>query len=182
MWDLTGNELNCWEGHLTLKISDLQLTCDGKKIISRGIETAILLLNIESQEEKWIVEDQSITSFSISDDEKFLLVDLLNGEIDLFAIDGDDIKFISKYRGHKRSRFIVRSCFGGFEQSFIASGSEDSQVYIWHRSSGDLVQVLPGHSGTVNCVSWNPVNHHMLATASDDRTIRIWGLNSANIR
>ncbi|KAL5542985.1 hypothetical protein UlMin_010695 [Ulmus minor] len=175
LWDLTGRELQCWKGQQTLKISDMAITDDGKKIISICKETAILLLDREANFERLIEEEDLITSFSLSKDNKFLLVNLMNQEIHLWDIEGD-IKVVAKYKGHKRARFVIRSCFGGFEQAFVASGSEDSQVYIWHRDSGELIMALPGHSGAVNCVSWSPTNLHMLASASDDRTIRIWGL------
>ncbi|KAF8390946.1 hypothetical protein HHK36_023246 [Tetracentron sinense] len=181
MWDLNGKELECWKGQRTLKISDMAVTNDGKQIISMCRETAILLLDREAKSEKMIEEEHTITSFSLSRDNKFLLVNLLNQEIHLWSIEGDP-KLVAKYKGHKHSRFIIRSCFGGFAQAFIASGSEDSQVYIWHRGTRELVEALPGHSGAVNCVSWNPVNPHMLASASDDRTIRIWGLNEVNLK
>ncbi|KAG4128215.1 hypothetical protein ERO13_D09G007400v2 [Gossypium hirsutum] len=181
MWELDGKELECWKGQRTLKISDLEITGDGKQIISICRETAILLLDREAKVERFIEEDQTITSFSLSRDSRFLLINLLNQEIHLWNIEGDP-KLVSKYRGHKRTRFIIRSCFGGLEQAFIASGSEDSLVYIWHRGTGELIETLPGHSGAVNCVSWNPANPHMLASASDDRTIRIWGLNNLSTK
>ncbi|XVE86213.1 hypothetical protein DITRI_Ditri18aG0017800 [Diplodiscus trichospermus] len=181
MWELDGKELECWKGQRTLKISDLEITSDGKWIISICRDTAILLLDREAKVERLIEEDQTITSFSLSRDNRFLLVNLLNQEIHLWNIERD-LKLVSKYKGHKRTRFIIRSCFGGLEQAFIASGSEDSLVYIWHRATGELIEALPGHSGAVNCVTWNPTNHHMLASASDDRTIRIWGLNNLSAK
>ncbi|CAL0315861.1 unnamed protein product [Lupinus luteus] len=180
MWELDGNEVESWKGQKTQKISDLEITGDGE-IISICKDNAVLLLNRETKDERFIDEYQTITSFSLSKNNKFLLVSLLNQEIHLWNIEGDP-KLVGKYKGHRRTRFIVRSCFGGFKQGFIASGSEDSQVYIWHRNSGELIEALPGHSGAVNCVSWNPTNPHMLASASDDRTIRIWGLSCMKVK
>ncbi|OIW04200.1 hypothetical protein TanjilG_00760 [Lupinus angustifolius] len=180
MWELDGKEVESWKGQKTLKISDLEITGDGE-IISICKDNAVLLLNRETKDERFIDEYQTITSFSLSKNNKFLLVSLLNQEIHLWNIEGDP-KLVGKYKGHRRTRFVVRSCFGGFKQGFIASGSEDSQVYIWHRNSGELIEALPGHSGAVNCVSWNPTNPHMLASASDDRTIRIWGLNCMKVK
>ncbi|CAL9013259.1 unnamed protein product [Prunus brigantina] len=181
MWELDGKELECWKGQRTLRISDLEITSDGKQIISTCRDNAILLLDREAKVEILIEEDQTITSFSLSRDNRFLLVNLLNQEIHLWSIEGE-IKLVAKYKGHKRTRFVIRSCFGGLEQAFIASGSEDSQVYVWLRGSGELIEALPGHSGAVNCVSWNPTNTHMLASASDDRTIRIWGLKELKVK
>ncbi|KAL9992042.1 putative transcription factor WD40-like family [Helianthus debilis subsp. tardiflorus] len=134
------------------------MTNDGK-LVTVFKDNTILILDRESGVEKWIKEDEAIIS-------------LVNEELHLWSIEGQ-IGLISKYRGHKRSRFIVRACFGGVQQAFIASGSEDSQIYIWHKRSGELIETLGSHSGAVNCVSWNPVDPHMLASASDDRTIRI---------
>lgn len=48
-------------------------------------------------------------------------------------------------------------------------------MYIWHIKREMPIAVLIGHTRTVNCVSWNPAYPSMLASASDDGTVRIWG-------
>jgi len=50
----------------------------------------------------------------------------------------------------------------------------DHKVHIWHIKRELPVAVLEGHSRTVNCVHWNPVLPSMLASVSDDATVRIW--------
>jgi len=70
---------------------------------------------------------------------------------------------------------MIHSCFGGVDQSFVASGSEDNKVYIFNVKRDEPIAVLSGHTRTVNCVAWNPVYPQILVSASDDNSIRVWG-------
>jgi len=58
--------------------------------------------------------------------------------------------------------------------SVCVSVRVDHKVHIWHMKRELPVAMLEGHSRTVNCVHWNPVLPSMLASVSDDATVRIW--------
>lgn len=68
---------------------------------------------------------------------------------------------------------MIRSSFGGPEETFILSGSDDNGIYVWNRDNQTLLEVLEGHQGRVNCVSWYPGKPMMFASASDDHSIRM---------
>jgi WD40 repeat protein len=125
IWDITGRKLEILKGKREHRIQDMCMTSDGTRIISIS-NRQIRIYNLETKSEKIIMEEKPVTSFSISGDGKLLLVNIINQGINLWNIERKEL--LSKYVGHRQTRYVIRSCFGGVNQDFIASGSEDSQV------------------------------------------------------
>ncbi len=71
---------------------------------------------------------------------------------------------------------IIKCAFGGVSENLVVCGSEDTCIYIWNRDKGDLLTRLEGHTQSVNSVHWNPTDPYLFVSASDDQTVRIWGL------
>ncbi|KAK7284186.1 hypothetical protein RJT34_18927 [Clitoria ternatea] len=174
LWDCDGNEIKVWRGMRMPKVVDLAVTPDGEHLISIFLDKEIRILHMGTNAERVISEEHPITSLSVSGDSKFFIVNLNSQEIHMWDVAGKWDKPL-RFMGHKQHKYVIRSCFGGANNTFIASGSENSEVYIWNRRNSRPIEVLSGHSMTVNCVSWNPKIPQMLASASDDYTIRIWG-------
>ncbi|KAL5529369.1 hypothetical protein ACEPAG_5354 [Sanghuangporus baumii] len=114
-----------------------------------------------------------LTSVKISQDSRYALINHAPDEVQLWDL--ESARMVRKFTGQRQGQHVIRSCFGGVDGNFIVSGSEDGNVYVWHRDTGVLLEVLTGHgSGSVNAVAWNPTNERMFASCSDDGTIRIW--------
>lgn len=127
MFDCDGNELRAWKGPRIPRVMDLSVTRDGEYLISVFATQEIYILNLGTNIERVISEKHQITSLSISQDNKFFIVNLNSEEIHMWDIDGKLDKPL-KYTGHKQRMYVLRSCFGGFNSSFIASGSENCKV------------------------------------------------------
>lgn len=59
----------------------------------------------------------------------------------------------------------------------VANKAADGTVKIWHAQNGVFDQTLESHMAGISDVSWSP-DSKTLATASDDKTIRLWDLRS----
>jgi hypothetical protein len=79
--------------------------------------------------------------------------------------------------------------FNPFNESLIASGSEDGYAKIWQIPEGGLtgnlndpVQSLSGHKRKVGSVSFSPVANNVLATSSTDFSVKIWDIEKGDAK
>ncbi|XP_047093051.1 WD repeat-containing protein WDS homolog isoform X2 [Lolium rigidum] len=125
--DLEGRELEMWAGERIPKVSDLAVTPDGQNLIC-VCPNEIWIRELRKGREWKIPERQTISSLSLSGDGQSMIVNLNSQEIHLWKTNGSSSD-PDKFKGHKQGKFVIRSCFGGSDSLFIASGSEDSQRY-----------------------------------------------------
>ncbi|KAJ3009732.1 UNVERIFIED_CONTAM: hypothetical protein HDU68_002532 [Siphonaria sp. JEL0065] len=171
LWSLEGHVLHKWNG---VRVTDLNITSDGTRMVTIS-DKRIRVFDLSSKEEiLTLQEHDAITSINTAQDCRFALVNVAACQ-EIHLWDMHENQVVRKFTGHKQGRFVIRSCFGGLFQNFVLSGSEDSNVYVWNRERGVLLERLEGHSATVNSISWN-TNLNVFASASDDCTIRIWGV------
>jgi WD40 repeat protein len=157
-----------------LRVHDLAISPDGTRLVAL-LEKRILVYDFNTYEKlcEWQPEGNvKLTSVSISEDGRYVLVSMNEHRIELRDIETGEIT--ERYSGHTQRQYIIRSGFGGAGEGFVVSGSEDSRIYIW-RTNGQLVEALDAHpDGCVNAVAWNPTDPKVFASAGDDKKVRIW--------
>ncbi|KAH8261076.1 hypothetical protein KR044_002879 [Drosophila immigrans] len=170
--DINGTLIDSWEG---VRVNSVAFRADNKTILAADNHYRIRGYNFDSPRSDFDIlrESHPIMTFSINSADRLALLNVSNQGLHLWDI--EDKCLLRRFQGIRQSNFAIHSCFGGVNESFVASGSEDKVVYIWHLKREEPLAKLAGHTKTVNCVSWNPVYPSLLASASDDATVRIWG-------
>jgi WD40 repeat protein len=120
------------------------------------------------------VSTKSIRSLSHNEKEKKIYAGSSDNYI--YIIDTIKISIIAKLSGHKNSVF----CTSLFGKNKILSGSRDAQLASWNMESQSIDKIVVAHMATINSLSLNP-NNNLLATASRDKTIKLWEADSLNL-
>ncbi|KAI9797938.1 MAG: Coronin-like protein crn1 [Candelina submexicana] len=97
------------------------------------------------------------------------------------------------FRGHTSA--VLDTDWSPFDDSFIASGSDDGKVFLWKVPKGFTLQTeaeeqedvtpvakLTGHSRKVGHVLFNPAAENILASASGDYKIKLWDVEAGSSR
>lgn len=135
IWDIEGRQVHnfCDDGS-KLRANDLAISPDGQRLVVVS-ESSIIAFDFTSYERicEWRSEDVKLTSVTISQDSRHMLISMSPDEIKLMEIDTGDT--IRTFKGHQQKQFIIRSAFGGAGENFIVSGSEGKLPLLREPSS-----------------------------------------------
>ena len=80
----------------------------------------------------------------------------------------------ARYCGHCNTHTDIKEAsFIGDRGDYIAAGSDDGNIFIWEKSTGNLVRILHGDDSIVNCVQWHP-RGAMMASSGIESVVRLW--------
>ena len=184
-------------------INYIAVTPDGRKVLALGNEKVVHMYDLDANTCHVVANEEggNATSICMSNDGCSLLVNVKGKDTVQWNVYSKQRSGL--FSGNAQARYVIRATFGGPDDDFVASGSEDRHVYIWTRRhhlpgsgkgefdrgslplsaecpNGNLLLKLPGHTATVNSVSWSPTAPGVLASGSDDCSIRIWGALSSS--
>ena len=120
-WNLNGELVYDWRR--SHRIQDLDVSSDGNRLVAMDTEHHLHIYNFVTRELEYEMDlCVKLSSVSISQDSRSILVSKASGEAQLFDI--ETRKPIKLFTGQKGGQFVIRSAFGGANESFVISGSE----------------------------------------------------------
>lgn len=82
-----------------------------------------------------------------------------------------------KFKGHvNSSKSFIRAQFGSTDNT-VLSGSENGVVYVWDAVTGEVLERLLGHQGSVFRANWSR-ELDCMASCAEDGAVRIWKSNA----
>jgi WD40 repeat protein len=126
--DLSSGEEDCellytWAKDAKMRIYDVALSPDGRRLVAL-LDSCILVYDFFTKElvNQYEFDKVKMTSVKISGDSKHMLVSMNENKIRLMVMDTGET--VQTFEGHRQANYMIRSVFGGAEESFVVSGSE----------------------------------------------------------
>ena len=167
------------KGCFDVKVIDNQLLTIG----GEGILTRWSLVENRSLESIQL-SHKSLRCFDFSKEKNELAIGSSDGSV--YFVDATSLALKDVWhKAHSNSIFSIRYVPNN---DFLLTGGRDAHLTLWdlnapiENETSKALESLPAHLFTINSIVFHPKNPNIFATASRDRTIKIWELDVQNAR
>jgi WD40 repeat protein len=183
IWDVNGQtlkestafKLNHPGGVLTLAYSN-----DNKWLASAGYDKTIRVWNVQTGQEAWRIDNahsDQIWAVMFSPDDKWLA----SASFDKTAKIWDTTSHQQAGKSLEHKQGVYALTFNHEGTHLFVAGYE-SDIYDWDLTDIASIpspRLLTGHQAAVNLLAFNPIYPAVLASTSDDKTLRLWNVDTA---
>ncbi|KAF2862056.1 tricorn protease domain 2-containing protein [Piedraia hortae CBS 480.64] len=158
----------------------LALSTDGRSLASLTKDNQLSVWNIETQIcERRLTDDRlakiSYTKILISPDSRFVVVASLSlppkNVVLICDMDADELRELKDRPGHATALALSA------DNKTLLCGLRDGQIWAIDLERGLLREKFPGHTREISAIAISPDGQNF-ASASYDKTVRIWGPKS----
>jgi WD40 repeat protein len=167
--DLNDATLNKNVAHHTKGVFSIQII--DNQLITLGGEGSITRWSLEEKRtlESLQLSSKSLRCMDFSASRQEFAVGASDGSI--YILDKNfDLKKIIK--AHTNSVFTLKY---SPDEDYLLSGGRDAMLNVWDvKEDFNNITSVPAHLYTLNDIAFHPTNQALFATASRDKTIKIW--------
>ena len=111
------------------RVNALAISPDGNRLIALSTDKQIHVYNFHTRAEQISMKlNLQPTCISISQDSNSMLINMAGHELQLIDIQSAEI--VERFIGQKQTTYMIRSTFGGSEESLVLTGSEGKSSYM----------------------------------------------------
>jgi WD40 repeat protein len=174
LWDINGNNLQIFKGHLNY-ISSVVFSPDGKKVLTGSFDRTAKLWDLKGNCLKTFSGHKfGILSVAFSPDGQSILTGSADSTAILWDLDGNTLQ---TFKGH--AGYVLKVAFSN-DGKTILTGSSDQTARLWDLS-GKILQIFSGHTDNITSMAFSPDGKTIL-TGSSDNTARLWDIHGNTLQ
>ncbi|CAI5733071.1 unnamed protein product [Hyaloperonospora brassicae] len=174
LWDVRSKPaVKSLEG--AYQVTAVCFLADNAQVAAGGLDGEIHVWDLRKDAVATVLQGHAdvVTGVSLSPNGAYLLSNAMDSTVRKWDVrpfvTGERLKTTFMGAKHSFDRTLIR-CGWSADMRYVASGSADRNVYIWDAETGNLRYLLPGHTGSVNEVTFHPTEP-IVGSCSSDKTI-----------